>query len=57
MKRHQGHNPSDFLGKREDLSPVVFCDWAKQFYEQGAAIFGGCCETGPEYIQALKSLL
>ena len=56
MKRHQGKNPLDFLGKREDLSPAGFLDWAKQFYEQGATILGGCCETGPEHIHALEPL-
>ncbi len=56
MKRHQGKNPLDFLGKREDLSPAGFFDWTKQFYEQGATILGGCCETGPEHIHALEPL-
>ncbi|MBV52580.1 MAG: homocysteine S-methyltransferase [Coxiellaceae bacterium] len=56
MKVHRGQNPLKVLGKREDLSPPIFYNWAKQFHEQGATILGGCCETGPEHIHALAPL-
>lgn len=47
----------DVLGHREDLVPERYADFALGWAEAGAAIVGGCCETGPEHIAALRDRL
>ena len=47
----------DVLGIREDLGPERYADFALRWVEGGAAIVGGCCETGPEHIAALRDRL
>jgi S-methylmethionine-dependent homocysteine/selenocysteine methylase len=47
----------DVLAAREDLGPERYADFALRWVEGGAAIVGGCCETGPEYIAALRDRL
>jgi homocysteine S-methyltransferase len=42
------------LNAREDLSPVVYADFAEQWVEAGASIIGGCCEIGPAHIAELS---
>ena len=37
----------DVLAAREDLGPERYADFALRWAESGAAIVGGCCETGP----------
>jgi homocysteine S-methyltransferase len=46
-------NPSDFLGKRKDLTPEKMGDFVKKFKEAGATILGGCCETTPAHIKEM----
>ncbi len=40
-----------------DVEPEEFACWAERFLEDGAAVLGGCCGTGPAHIQALRNLL
>jgi len=47
----------DVLGHRDDLVPERYADFALGWAEAGAAIVGGCCETGPEHIAALRDRL
>ena len=49
-------NPNEFLGKRTDLTPKKFYEFAKKFKQAGATILGGCCETGPDHIKEMSKL-
>jgi len=59
------HIPQSFLpGKtleqltvRRDLTPVAYADFALAWIRDGATIVGGCCEVGPEHIEALHDRL
>ncbi|MCK6265842.1 homocysteine S-methyltransferase family protein [Vibrio sp. ZSDE26] len=39
---------------RDDLSPVQYLEFAKQWLESGASIIGGCCGIHPEHISELN---
>lgn len=45
------------LQTRTDLSPAVYAKDVKRWIEGGAAIVGGCCETGPAHIARLRQLI
>ncbi|HET6172288.1 MAG TPA: homocysteine S-methyltransferase family protein [Gaiellales bacterium] len=47
----------DVLASREDLGPERYAEFALDWVEGGAAIVGGCCETGPGHIAALRERL
>jgi S-methylmethionine-dependent homocysteine/selenocysteine methylase len=47
----------DVLAARDDLGPERYAGFALRWAERGAAIVGGCCETGPEHIAALRDRL
>ena len=49
-------NPNEFLGQREDLTPLKLNEFAKKFKKNGATILGGCCEIRPSHIKAFASL-
>jgi homocysteine S-methyltransferase len=49
-------NPNEFLGVREDLTPLKMAEFAKKFKDAGATILGGCCETRPSHIQMFTGL-
>ena len=49
-------NPSEVLGKREDLTPENMAKIVKKFKDAGATILGGCCETRPSHIEAMAKL-
>ena len=55
-KKSKTGNPNEFLGKREDLTPEVLKNFAKEFIDDGATIIGGCCETNPSHIKAFSEL-
>ncbi|MGC9492238.1 homocysteine S-methyltransferase family protein [Vibrio genomosp. F10] len=38
---------------RDDLSPVQYLEFVKQWLDSGASIIGGCCGIHPEHIQTL----
>lgn len=57
MRSEAGQNPVDILGKRQDLEPEGFFSWVERFHAEGATILGGCCETRPAHIAALRPLL
>ncbi len=40
-----------------DCTPEDFVRYTAEFADAGAALFGGCCGTGPEHIAALKKSL
>ena len=50
-------NPNEFLGQRKDLTPEVIAKLAKKFKKSGATMLGGCCETTPAHIEAIKKIL
>ena len=47
----------DVLEARQDLTPAQYAAFAAEWLDAGATVIGGCCEVGPEHIQALDSLL
>lgn len=55
-KKSSSGNPNEFLGKRTDLTPEKFAEFAKKFKDAGATILGGCCETGPRHIEEISKL-
>ena len=55
-KKSKTGNPNEFLGVREDLTPLKMANFAKKFKDAGATIIGGCCETRPSHIKAFASL-
>ena len=50
-------NPNEILGKRQDLTPTKIQEIAKKFKNAGATILGGCCETRPSHIEAIKNTI
>lgn len=44
-------------GLRTDIDVAFFLEYARRFEDAGAAIIGGCCGIGPEYIRALSASL
>ena len=56
LKKSNSGNPNEFLGKRNDLTPGVLKNLAKEFIVDGATIIGGCCETNPSHIKAFSEL-
>ena len=51
-----GKNPNITLGKREEITGKVFCEFAKKISKKGATILGGCCETDSSHIKELSKL-
>ena len=51
-----GKNPNITLGKREEVTGKVFCEFAKKISKKGATILGGCCETDSSHIKELSKL-
>ena len=49
-------NPTEVMGKREDLNPEKMARIVKKFKDAGATILGGCCETSPLHIEAMAKL-
>lgn len=45
------------LETRKDLLPEVYAGEVKRWIVAGAAIVGGCCETGPAHIKRLRQLI
>ena len=45
------------LETRTDLSPAAYAQAVKRWIDAGAAIVGGCCETGPAHIARLRQLI
>ncbi len=45
------------LETRADLSPEAYAADVARWIEGGAAIVGGCCETGPAHIARLRQLI
>ena len=49
-------NPNIILGKREDISGEIFCEFSKKLINKGATIIGGCCETNISHIKEIAKL-
>ena len=47
----------EMLGRREDLTPAAYADFAEDWARLGATIIGGCCEVGPAHIAELSRRL
>ena len=47
----------DALEQRQDLDPAAYAELAMGWIVQGATIVGGCCEVGPDHIEALAHRL
>lgn len=47
----------DALDQRHDLGPDAYADHVMRWVGQGATIVGGCCEIGPDHIEALAKRL
>ena len=47
----------DVLEARKDLGPEEYATYAAAWLDAGASVIGGCCEVGPDHIQALNSLI
>lgn len=45
------------LSARTDLDPLTYASWGLRCAEAGMNIIGGCCETGPEHIAAIRTIL
>ena len=45
------------LETRRDLSPALYAADVSRWIEAGAAVVGGCCETGPAHIARLRQLI
>lgn len=45
------------LETRTDLSPEVYAGEVKRWIAAGAAVVGGCCETGPAHIERLRQVI
>ena len=49
--------PTDVLGSMKNFTPSVFRNFVKSSAEQGATLFGGCCEIKPRHIKSLQGLV
>ncbi len=47
----------DALEHRHDLGPEAYAEHAMKWVAQGATIVGGCCEVGPDHIEAIADRL
>ncbi|WP_170603278.1 homocysteine S-methyltransferase family protein [Ruegeria arenilitoris] len=47
----------DALERRVDLGPETYAEHAMKWVDQGATIVGGCCEVGPDHIEAIAKRL
>ena len=45
------------LNARSDIDPVAYADIADHWIARGAALVGGCCETGPAHIAQIARRL
>lgn len=45
------------LSARTDLGPQSYAEWGLRCVQAGVQIIGGCCETGPDHIAAIKAVL
>lgn len=55
-----GLYPGDTVKKletRQDLGPIAYAKYVKEWIHNGASIVGGCCEIGPDHIAHIKQML
>lgn len=45
------------LGRRPDLNPAGYLTRVRQWVDAGCTIVGGCCEIGPDHIEAIATHL
>jgi len=51
-----GANPVETMGTRDDYTEEKFLEFSKKMMNEGATIFGGCCETKPSHINKISVL-
>jgi len=51
-----GTNPVEAMGTRDDYTEEKFLKFSKKMMNEGATIFGGCCETKPSHINKISVL-
>lgn len=51
------YNPVKKLWTKGEIKPKEFAKLAHYWYNKGAKLLGGCCQTGPEEIKYMKELL
>ena len=49
------HNDVSILKKRSDLNINKFTSEILSYIKNNASIVGGCCEVGPQYIEAIRN--
>lgn len=49
-----GGTTAEDLSARRDLGPAIYAEHAMRWIDHGATIIGGCCETGPAHIAAIR---
>ena len=54
-----GESPDEpyYLIDQLGYTPERYAECGRQWRRGGAQVIGGCCATGPEHIQALRSAL
>ena len=56
VEPYQGHATVDVLQSREEIDPLTYAKFGKEWLSLGASILGGCCEIGPEHIVEIYNL-
>ncbi len=51
------YNPITKNWEKGEISPIEYSKMAHLWFEKGATIIGGCCETGPEEIKQIRNIL
>jgi homocysteine S-methyltransferase len=53
----EGGTTAADLSARRDMGPEAYAEHAMTWVDMGATIVGGCCETGPDHIRAIRDRL
>jgi homocysteine S-methyltransferase len=51
------YNPITKIWEKSDTNPSEFAKMSHLWQNQGASLIGGCCETGPKEIKAIREIL
>ena len=51
-----GTNPVEAMGTRDEYTEEKFLKFSKKMMNEGATIFGGCCETKPSHINKISAI-
>ncbi len=53
----EGGTTASDLSARRDMGPEAYAGHVLRWIDMGASIVGGCCETGPDHIRAIRDSL